>query len=102
MMTVESNEESTSTPKSSNASATDRISSKQQGVESQALQGAVSTNIDPFAARPSHQLSWANVNMKVSRKGKPDIQVLSNVEGSVNPRELSCIIGHSGSGKVSS
>jgi hypothetical protein len=40
--------------------------------------------------------------MKVSRKGKPDIQVLSNVEGSVNLRELSCIIGHSGSGKVSS
>jgi hypothetical protein len=75
MMTVESNEESTSTPKSSNAGATDRISSEQQGVEIHALQGAVSTNIDPFAARPSHQLSWANANMKVSRKGKPDIQV---------------------------
>jgi ABC-type multidrug transport system fused ATPase/permease subunit len=84
------------------ASATDSLPSEQQGVESQELQGSISTKIDPFAARPGHQLSWANVNMKVSRKGKPDIQVLSNVEGSVNPRELSCIIGHSGSGKVSS
>jgi ABC-type multidrug transport system fused ATPase/permease subunit len=72
------------------------------GTTDHTVKAAVSTKIDPFAARPGHQLNWANVNMKVSRKGKPDIQVLSNVEGSVNPRELSCIIGHSGSGKVSS
>jgi hypothetical protein len=56
-MTAESNEEATSTPKSSHASATGSISSEQQGLESQALQGSVSTKIDPFAARPGQQLT---------------------------------------------
>jgi ABC-type multidrug transport system fused ATPase/permease subunit len=58
------------------------------------------TRIDPFASRPGHVLKWTNVNVKVARKGKDDIQVLRDVSGVLKPRQLLCIMGHSGAGYV--
>jgi ABC-type multidrug transport system fused ATPase/permease subunit len=58
------------------------------------------TRIDPFASRPGHVLKWTNVSVKVARKGEDDIQVLQDVSGALQPRQLLCIMGHSGAGYV--
>jgi ABC-type multidrug transport system ATPase subunit len=57
--------------------------------------------LDPFARRPGHMLTWNDVIIKVARKGDADLHVLSDVSGTVFPRHLSCIMGHSGAGKTS-
>ena len=51
---------------------------------------------DLFAPRPGHTLSWTNVNLKIGKK-----QILANHEGIIQPNEIVCIMGHSGSGKTS-
>lgn len=56
---------------------------------------------DPFKERPGHSLAWNNVSMSISRKGKDDLQVLSNLSGCIQPKKLCCILGHSGAGKTS-
>jgi ABC-type multidrug transport system fused ATPase/permease subunit len=55
---------------------------------------------NPFALRPGRELEWTNVNVLVARKEEADIQVLQGISGKVQPRQLTCIMGHSGSGYV--
>jgi ABC-type multidrug transport system fused ATPase/permease subunit len=55
---------------------------------------------DLFARRTGHELKWMNVDVKVARKENTNIQVLQNISGTVRPQQLSCIMGHSGSGYV--
>jgi ABC-type multidrug transport system fused ATPase/permease subunit len=55
---------------------------------------------NPFALRPGRELKWTNVNVQVARKEKAGIQVLQDISGTVQPRQLTCIMGHSGSGYV--
>jgi ABC-type multidrug transport system fused ATPase/permease subunit len=55
---------------------------------------------NPFALRPGRELEWTNVNVQVARKEKADIQVLQDISGKVQPRQLTCIMGHSGAGYV--
>ena len=55
-----------------------------------------SIEADLFAPRPGHTLSWNNVNLKIGKK-----QILANHEGIIQPNEILCIMGHSGSGKTS-
>jgi ABC-type lipoprotein export system ATPase subunit len=55
---------------------------------------------NPFALRPGRELEWTNVNVQVARKENHDIQVLQDISGNVQPRQLTCIMGHSGAGHV--
>jgi len=56
-----------------------------------------SDRFDPFEARIGSKLTWTNVVVK--RGGKVTVDHLS---GESNPGQLTAILGHSGSGKVSS
>ena len=56
---------------------------------------------DPFAVREGKTLTWRDVNMRVSRKNKPDLQILDSVWGEVPSRCTTAILGPSGSGKTS-
>jgi len=62
------------------------------------------SEIDPFAARPGNKLSWKNLRMTVTGKnsavGTKSIEILKGVSGTGLPKQLLCILGHSGSGKV--
>jgi ABC-type multidrug transport system fused ATPase/permease subunit len=55
---------------------------------------------NPFALCPGRELEWTNVNVQVARKEKADIQVLQDISGKVQPRQLTCIMGHSGAGYI--
>jgi ABC-type uncharacterized transport system fused permease/ATPase subunit len=55
---------------------------------------------NPFALRPGRELEWTNVNVQVARKENANIQVLQDISGKVQPRQLTCIMGHSGAGYV--
>lgn len=56
---------------------------------------------NPFTPRKGRTLSWSNVNMTLSAKGKDDRKLLDNMWGTVPSKEITAIMGPSGSGKTS-
>lgn len=54
-----------------------------------------------FETRPGHHLSWDGADMKIVRKKGGTLHILDSVSGEVKPKELTCIMGQSGSGKTS-
>jgi len=74
-----------------------------------AKSSVISDLINPFTPRPGHRLVWKDVSMKINannyyKKGtageKKALQVLQGVSGTAEPKQLLCILGHSGSGTL--
>jgi len=57
---------------------------------------------DPFLPREGKELTWTNMSMTlVAKKGKEEKALLSNIWGEVPKKEITAIMGPSGSGKSS-
>lgn len=82
-------------------------SKSHEGIEVSRTKSIVLSNddisdINPFTPRPGHRLIWKNIDMTVANKKstgntKP-LHVLKGISGAAEPKQLLCILGHSGSG----